>query len=71
MMTSAIEWQFQGAKWALLRTLRLGVGAFGVRRGSRIASRALPVMDDHLLKDIGVSRQEIDLGLLQPTDGRA
>lgn len=68
-MTSAVESQFGDAEWIVLRMLRVGVGAFGNRRERRAAARALSAMDDHLLKDIGVSRLEIDFGRLQPPDG--
>jgi len=68
-MTSAVESQFQGAEWILLRMLRAGIGAFGNRRERRAAARALSAMDDYLLKDIGISRLEIDFGRLQPPDG--
>ncbi|WP_429227633.1 DUF1127 domain-containing protein [Inquilinus ginsengisoli] len=69
-MASAIKSQFR-AQWVPLRILRVGIGAFSGRRASRSASHALSAMDDHLLKDIGVSRQEIDLGFLRPTNGKA
>ena len=68
-MTSAVESQFGDAEWIVLRVLRVGVGVFGNRRERRAAGRALSAMDDHLLKDIGVSRLEIDFGHLRPPGG--
>ncbi len=67
-MTPTVEWQFGDAEWIVLKMLRAVVGAFGNRRERR-AARALSAMDDRLLKDIGVSRLEIDLGRLRPPDG--
>lgn len=66
-MTLALESQVRRAEWMPLRLLRASVWALRDRREQRAAARALSAMDDHLLKDIGVSRLEIDFGRLQPS----
>jgi uncharacterized protein YjiS (DUF1127 family) len=67
-MTLAVESQVRRAEWMPLRLLRASVWALRDRREQRATTRALSAMDDHLLKDIGVSRLEINFGRLQPSD---
>lgn len=45
--------------------------AFQVNRARRVASRALSAMEDHMLKDIGISRSEIPMVVhgLRPAQG--
>ena len=69
-MASAVESRFRGVEWIQLKIFRVGVGAFGSRTEQRAAARALSAMDDHLLKDIGVRRLEIDFGRLQSSGGK-
>lgn len=70
-MTSAVELQVRVAERILPRMLRAAVGAFGRRRERRAAACALSAMDDHMLRDIGVTRLEIELGRVWPAGGRS
>lgn len=69
-MASAAESHFGMAEWILPRTLRAGIVAFGRHREKRGAARALSAMDNHMLKDIGVTRLEIQLGRVWPAGGK-
>jgi uncharacterized protein YjiS (DUF1127 family) len=62
-VTSFLAWPFRGAAWILVRILRAGVRTFVDHRERVATTRALLAMDDHVLKDIGVSRLEVDFGL--------
>ncbi|TCU29099.1 uncharacterized protein DUF1127 [Rhizobium azibense] len=67
-MMPATERSDRAAEMTLLRIFRAGFGTFW-GRGERLATaRALSALNDHLLKDIGVSRLEIDLGHLAHRD---
>ncbi|MEX2744993.1 DUF1127 domain-containing protein [Rhizobium mongolense] len=50
----------------LLRILRAVIGTFGGREEPPATSCALSALNDHLLKDIGVTRLEIDFGHRAP-----
>jgi uncharacterized protein YjiS (DUF1127 family) len=69
-MTSATESHFRMAERILPRIFRAGVGAIGRRRERQASARALSAMDDHMLKDIGVTRLEITFGRLRSAGGR-
>jgi uncharacterized protein YjiS (DUF1127 family) len=66
-MTSATKRPLRTA-WTLLKILRAVIGTFGGREEPPATSCALSALNDHLLKDIGVSRLEIDFGHLAPSD---
>ncbi|NNH30674.1 DUF1127 domain-containing protein [Rhizobium sp. SEMIA 4085] len=52
----------------LLKILRAVTGTFGGNEEPPATSCALSALNDHLMKDIGVSRLEIDFGHLAPAD---
>ncbi|WP_137391709.1 DUF1127 domain-containing protein [Rhodoligotrophos defluvii] len=67
----------RGAETVLLAALsaaHLAFAAYRERQERRIAELALAKLDEHLLKDLGVTRSDIQLGVLgqleQRRDGR-
>ncbi|SCW45543.1 protein of unknown function [Rhizobium mongolense subsp. loessense] len=67
-MTSATKRPLRTVEWMPLKILRAVIGTFGGRGEPPAISCALSALNDHLLKDIGVSRLEIDFGHLAPAD---
>ncbi|MBB4227556.1 DUF1127 domain-containing protein [Rhizobium mongolense] len=65
-MTSATKRPLRTVEWMLLRILRAVIGTFGGREEPPATSCALSALNDHLLKDIGVTRLEIDFGHRAP-----
>ncbi|MFA1626287.1 DUF1127 domain-containing protein [Rhizobium mongolense] len=68
-MTSATKRPLRTVEW-MLKILRAVIGTFGGREEPPATSCALSALNDHLLKDIGVTRLEIDFGHLAPADQR-
>jgi uncharacterized protein YjiS (DUF1127 family) len=58
--TSSREWSLLGKIWATCKTYR-------VRRENYIATRTLEGLDDHMLKDMGISRSEIHSRVYDPS----
>lgn len=56
---------------ALAATILAAYRAFRLARARRAAGRALSAMEDHMLKDLGISRSEIPLIVygLRPAHG--
>lgn len=62
---SILTLEFRAARRssALTGKILAAYRAFQANRARRIASRALSAMDDHMLKDIGISRSEIPMAV--------
>jgi uncharacterized protein YjiS (DUF1127 family) len=68
MSTITMRIAAREAEKTLLGGLQTAFRAFQIRRARQAASLTLAAMDDHMLKDIGISRSEIDSAVcgLQP-----
>jgi uncharacterized protein YjiS (DUF1127 family) len=61
MSSLTLEFNAARRRSTLTDKIRAAYRAFQANRARRLASHALSAMEDHMLKDIGISRSEIPM----------